>query len=108
MVRGEISLITPDDLDKPEMRDFKRRVLGCEVGEDFNPGDNVLAIEDIHNEEPEGPYLAVQLGQRGTVREVNEGGPEGHWLHVIWQAGGRRYPHNVYPSQVGRLPPTPQ
>lgn len=46
--------------------------------------------------------IDVPAGTSGVVKEINDGGPEGKWLHVLWRVGGARGEtyYNVNPSQV--------
>lgn len=61
-------------------------------------GLNVIAKENLHFVLSGG--IEVPKGTKGVIKKVFEGGPEGHWLNVLWQVDDFEIIHSVNPSQI--------
>jgi len=60
----------------------------------------VRSLEDLPFALSDG--ISVPKNTIGVIEEINNGGLEGKWLHVLWNVGGTRgqTTYNVNPSQV--------
>ncbi len=68
------------------------------AADEIKVGSNVIAVKNLPLALSSG--TDINEGTVGVVKEVNQGGQEGYWLHVHFETSSGRRPRNCVPSEI--------
>jgi hypothetical protein len=85
-------------------RGFTRKEAKAKIGRRVRVADcSSLKLIGKRRDDPDGGWLDLAVGERGTVKKLEKVAPNEYYLIVYWDNPKERYPYRSYYRKAGRF-----